>query len=287
MESALGPINGTIVSTGRLAGFQEAPVLPRICIGPARAMYAGPGLQLEPHLNVAATIAVALDAPFDLRCHRRSTGWSEWRSTLSAHIPSETLHHLKSNGRMVFLYLDPLADQVQRPDPAQLERGRQRLLAAGPAIGIDEACAAFGVLARRPMDERIAKVVLAIEKHPDDFGRMQAAAALACLSPSRFRARFSAEVGLPFRRYRLWRRMSRVMHTIAEGGSLTEAAMAAGFSSPAHLSSSFKRMFGLSASQVRDLGVVIDVSDDHVLPADRTHCNLELPRRPSHHNSPP
>jgi AraC-like DNA-binding protein len=59
--------------------------------------------------------------------------------------------------------------------------------------------------------------------------------------------------------------MARVMRTIAEGGSLTESAMAAGFSSSAHLSSSFKRMFGLSASDIIGLGVAIDVSEDHVV----------------------
>ncbi|MCX7211424.1 MAG: AraC family transcriptional regulator [Burkholderiales bacterium] len=166
---------------------------------------------------------------------------------------------------MVFLYLDPLTDRHLPLSQAELGGGRERLIDAGPGIGISEAFAAFGLRTRFPMDERIAKVVLEIEKRPDLFGRLQEAAALACLSPSRFRKRFCAEVGLPFRRYRMWRRMARVMRTIAEGGSLTESAMAAGFSSSAHLSSSFKRMFGLSASDIIGLGVVIDVSEDHVV----------------------
>jgi AraC-like DNA-binding protein len=46
---------------------------------------------------------------------------------------------------------------------------------------------------------------------------------------------------------------------------LTEAAYAAGFSSSAHLSSTFKRMFGLTASDLLALGVAIDVSEDKVL----------------------
>jgi AraC-like DNA-binding protein len=259
-------INGAIMSMQHPSRFQEAPDLPRICIAPARAMYVGPGLRLQPHLNVAATIAIALDAPFEIRLHRRSTGWSAWQSTTSILIPSETLHHLQSDGPMVFLYVDPLADRRHCLSQAQLDGGRQRLVEVGPKIGINEAFAAFGIRASLPMDERIAKVVLAIEKRPDAFGRMQDAAALACLSPSRFRARFDAEVGLPFRRYRLWRRMALVMRTIAEGRSLTDAAMAAGFSSPAHLSSAFKRMFGLSPSAIMGLGVCIDLSDDHVLP---------------------
>lgn len=97
------------------------------------------------------------------------------------------------------------------------------------------------------------------------LSRLQDAAALACLSPSRFRARFGAELGLPFRRYRLWRRMAAVMRTVASGGTLTTAAHAAGFASSAHLSSTFKRMFGLTASDLLALGVAIDLSNDCVL----------------------
>ena len=59
--------------------------------------------------------------------------------------------------------------------------------------------------------------------------------------------------------------MAAVMRTIAAGGSLTEAAHAAGFASSAHLSSTFKRMFGLTASDLLALGVAIDVSEDKVL----------------------
>lgn len=245
--------------------FQESPVSPRICVAPARAMYVGPGLQLAPHLNVAATIAVALAEPFQLRIWRAPAGWSEWQSAACALIRSETLHHLKSCGPMAFLYLDPLTDRRQPLTQAQLESGRIHLQGTAQRIGIQDAFAGFGLQPKVPSDARIARVVQEVERRPDAFGRIQEAAELACLSPSRFRARFDAEVGLPFRRYRLWRRMALVMRAIAEGKSLTAAALEAGFSSSAHLSSSFKRMFGLSASEVIALGVAIDVSEDRVL----------------------
>jgi AraC-like DNA-binding protein len=151
-----------------------------------------------------------------------------------------------------------------------LDNGRRRLLEAGPGIGINEAFAGFGLQPRIPSDGRIAKVVLEVERRPDAFGRLREAAELACLSPSRFRARFDAEVGLPFRRYRMWRRMALVMRSIARGGSLTDAALEAGFSSSAHLSSSFKRMFGISASEIIALGVAIDTSQDQVVSRIRT-----------------
>lgn len=227
-------------------------------------MYVGPGLRLAPHQVAATTLAVALGPPFELRTWRRPAGWSAWQSHHVAEIASETLHHLRSTGPMVFLYLDPLTDRQPPLSHAQLERGRQRLLATGPAIGIHDAFAAFGLAPRVPRDARIAKVVLAVEQEPDAFGRMRQAAELAHLSPSRFRARFRAEVGLPFRRYRMWRRMALVMRSLVEGGDLTTAALAAGFSSSAHLSAAFKQMFGLSASEILDLGVRLDTSQDRV-----------------------
>jgi len=245
--------------------FQEAPVLPRICVAPARAMYIGPGLQLAPHQNVAATIAVALAEPFELRTWAASEGWSEWHTAACALIRSETLHHLKSAGSMAFLYMDPLTDRRQPLTQGQLEAGRIQLQGKAQLIGIQEAFAGFGLQPKVPGDARIIRVVQEVERRPDAFGRIQEAAKLACLSPSRFRARFDAEVGLPFRRYRLWRRMALVMRAIAKGGNLTSAALEAGFSSSAHLSSSFKRMFGLSASEVIALGVAIDVSEDQVM----------------------
>ena len=266
MERSHSGIDAVIVSERVASGFQESPVLPRIWVGPARALYLGPGLDLSPHLNVATTIAVSLRQPFELRTWAKPGGWSPWRSELISVVPSQTLHHLKSLGPMAFLCLDPLTDRRHPLSRAGLLRGRERLRLAGPRIGLDETFAAFGLRPHSPRDARIARVVREVERRPDAFGRLQDAAALACLSPSRFRARFDAELGLPFRRYRLWRRMSAVMRTVAVGGSLTEAAHAAGFASSAHLSSTFKRMFGLTATDLLALGVAIDVSEDKVLP---------------------
>lgn len=253
-----------IVSDNVTLGFQNSTVLPRICAGQARAMYVGPGLDLSPHLNAAATIAVSLQQPFELRTWGKPGGWSPWRAEVVSFIPPETLHHLKSLGPMAFLYLDPLTDRRHPLSHGELLRGRERLHLSGREIGLDEAFSAFGLRPSRPKDIRIARVVREIERRPDAFSRLQDAAALACLSPSRFSARFGAELGLSFRRYRLWRRMAAVMRTVASGGTLTNAAHAAGFASSAHLSSTFKRMFGLTASDLLALGVAIDLSDDVV-----------------------
>ena len=275
MERSRREVDAGIVPERVASGFQESPVLPRIWAGPARALYVGPGLNLSPHLNVATTIAVSLRLPFELRTWAKSGGWSPWRQEFISVIPSETLHHLKSLGPIAFLYLDPLTDRRHPLSRTDLLRGREQFLLAGPRIGLELAFAAFGLRPQRPRDERIARVVREIEHRPDAFSRVQDAAALACLSQSRFRARFDAELGLPFRRYRLWRRMAAAMRTVAAGGTLTTAAHTAGFASSAHLSSTFRRMFGLKASDLLALGVAIDVSEDEVL------AELQQPGQPA------
>jgi AraC-like DNA-binding protein len=262
MQDTRSAIDADIVAAGEEPRFQQAPEPARIVVGPARALYVGPGLDLSPHLNVATTIAVSLGQPFELRTWSKKGGWSPWHPEVARRIASGTLHHLKSRGPMAFLYLDPLIDRRHALCEADLLRGRESLHQHVGRIGLDEAFAAFGLRPNHPRDARIARVVLEIDRRPDAFNRLQDAAALACLSPSRFRARFDAELGLPLRRYRLWRKMAAVMRAIAKGGNLTEAAHSAGFSSSAHLSSAFRQMFGLSPSSLLALGARIDLSGD-------------------------
>jgi AraC-like DNA-binding protein len=254
-----------IVPGVQMPGFQKSPEIARICVGSARAMYVGPGLDLSPHLNVATTIAVSLDGPFELRMWAKTGGWLAWRPALVSLIPSESLHHLKCFGPMVFLYLDPLADRQPPKSHLELMRSRERLLKTGRRMELQEAFSAFDLRNQAPRDARVTRVVRAIESDPGAFNRLQDAAAVACLSPSRFRARFTAELGLPFRRFRLWRRMAAVMHALADEENLTAAAHLSGFASSAHLSSAFKKMFGLSPGVLLSMRVVIDVTEDKVL----------------------
>lgn len=89
-----------------------------------------------------------------------------------------------------------------------------------------------------------------IEESLDGVPRITEAAARAGISPTRLSHRFSSEIGLPFRRFVLWTRVKRAVAITREGGDLTTAAIGAGFSDAAHLSRTFRAMFGLSPSEV-------------------------------------
>lgn len=70
------------------------------------------------------------------------------------------------------------------------------------------------------------------------------------LSASEFSRRFSREVGLPFRSYRKWRRLLLAIEALANGSNLTVAAHAAGFADSAHLTRTFRSMFGIAPSDL-------------------------------------
>jgi AraC-like DNA-binding protein len=169
------------------------------------------------------------------------------------------LHHLVASGPMVFVYLDALGDDHRRLRALDLDRGRAHLAGIGAAVlarwDVDSICAALGVPGRTQHDARIAAAIRCLDERPQDFARIADLAAIAGLSASRFQALFTDAVGMPFRRYRTWRRMAVVMRALARGSTLTEAAQAAGFSGSSHLSATFRAMFGLTPSRVVRLGL--------------------------------
>jgi AraC-like DNA-binding protein len=99
-----------------------------------------------------------------------------------------------------------------------------------------------------PIDQRIADAIAAIQSEYDIPQRLAELATTVALSPGRFGHLFSAEVGLPLRRYLRWQRLLGALDQIASGETFTVAAHAAGFSDSAHLSRTFREMFGLSLS---------------------------------------
>jgi AraC-like DNA-binding protein len=97
----------------------------------------------------------------------------------------------------------------------------------------------------RRIDARVTKVLRQIRDSDDLRVSLESAAAAAFLSPSRFAHLFKQQLGLPFRRYLLWRKLTRAMLLIGREGTATEAAHAADFADAAHLTRTFCQMFGI------------------------------------------
>lgn len=94
-------------------------------------------------------------------------------------------------------------------------------------------------------DPRIATAIAQMQARLSGPISLSDAAAAAHLSPSRFRHLFIEQTGSVFRAYILWLRLNVAIRAAMSGYSWTAAAHEAGFADSAHLSRTFRRMFGI------------------------------------------
>lgn len=207
--------------------------------------------------------------PLDGTCLFRSEADGGWTEFSGAFVRSHCHHQFEVEGLTVaHVFVEPetlagraLSRRFGDDDISPLaepERGAMAamLMAAYRAgAGDDEmvstAKAALAVLAGALpagaiVDARIAKAIEYIRGHIRGPISLADAAAVAALSPGRFRHLFVQETGAAFRAYLLWSRLSVAIACSMAGGSWTDAAHEAGFADSAHLTRTFKRMFGLS-----------------------------------------
>jgi AraC-like DNA-binding protein len=242
------------ISSQRLQPPVTSSTCPIITFEDARALYFGPALQLKPHRNAAFTLAVGLDAPIRLTLYAGRSGPTTSIESLIVHVPAGHHHRLDAEGMVAVIYLDALGDDVGQV-------GTLDTLAAHGAIAaekrdslrlwsLDRWRTVLGVAVAETADPRAAAIARAMVRDPNLYLSLAEAAHAAALSPTRFHAVFRKQLGAPFRRYRLWRRMGLAMSILATGSNITEAAHQAGFSSSAHFSHQFLRMFGLPPSSL-------------------------------------
>jgi AraC-like DNA-binding protein len=100
-----------------------------------------------------------------------------------------------------------------------------------------------------PGVERVIRSLRERVERREDLS-LKAVSAIARLSPSRFMHAFTECVGVPLRPYILWLRVQGAACSLVQGASATEAAHSAGFSDAAHLTRTFRRMLGLTPTQL-------------------------------------
>ena len=110
---------------------------------------------------------------------------------------------------------------------------------------------AAGVERTEVTDPRIMSAIVYINQHLDRAITLDEVASYACLSPSRFRHVFGEQTGMGLRPYILWRRFLLVWDLLMKGGTLSEAAHAAGFADAAHLSRTSVKAFGFAPSGIQ------------------------------------
>jgi AraC family transcriptional regulator len=220
---------------------------------------------VPPHAHHAIQIVVALDG--EIAVSDDDNKWSTGRGVIIA--PDVTHSYDSRDALGAMLFVDPestegiwLAASLQAgitlvPEPRvlacveELKRFQERPMESMQLGALIRHCVralSAGAPPARRIDSRVTKVLRQIQQSDDLRVSLESAAAAAFLSPSRFAHLFKQQLGLPFRRYLLWRKLTRAMLVIGREGTATAAAHAADFADAAHLTRTFTQMFGIPPS---------------------------------------
>lgn len=249
----------------------------RICTWQGGSLWYGRNAgHAAPHAHHAIQITFALeeqDAGFLLR-ERGAPHWSDFRAAI---VMPHRRHEFDGRGGWIaHVFVEPETD----PGRALMKRFGAAAITALPTMDCTGGMTVLKGLRQDPAADDDAyveagrKVVASLAGPSPDRTRVSARVCAAIeflssqrgsavtlaqlaeavhLSPSRLRHVLVEETGTTFRGLMLWIRILRALEVMREGRSWTEAAHKAGFADSAHLSRTFRRMFGVSpATLVRE-----------------------------------
>jgi AraC-like DNA-binding protein len=195
-------------------------------------------------------------------------------TTHAAIVPSGEVHDVESGGAPIGIVLvEPSgrlgrrldADARRSPTPARGPSPDLALPATNDAATVVEwgRSLVAGIVGDDPSagdDVRVEarRASRFIDAHLDRTPLLDDVARHVGLSARQLRRSFADEIGMPYRRYVLWRRLRCALLAVRDGADLTTAAAAAGFADSAHFSRTFRRTFGLTPSEVLPLLTVAE-----------------------------
>ena len=244
--------------------FEMTQIHSKLYIWHGRTMFFGRLPNIKEHSHHALQIEIGLEKEFRL--------FSEQDSLFCrlAIIQSDVPHRIDDcGGCQAIIYLEPessIARRVQEKycTSAKMQKlqfqtitpfmdklgnitkdiqpcGEARLLLDDILISL-----AGGSSPSKVMDERIKKVIGICKQTPSEQLSAGFLSKKVNLSESRLTHLFKEQVGIPLRRYLLWQKLSIALMELSKGGSFTDAAYYAGFSDSAHMSRTYRRMYGNS-----------------------------------------
>jgi AraC-like DNA-binding protein len=241
----------TMPGAGR-TGFQEPTEGVRLIAGADRIGLCGRFPEVSRHQHAAPALVIGVDGPLRFVADRV-------HQSRAALIAPGFAHAVDTGGgRLAMFVLPPHALSGEGVVPVRDLPHPGRWVELGEAVfrgqlsGFEQvdACLAGERLDTRPVDDRLRAALGVVAGNLDQNLSIQAVASAARLSPSRLMSLAHGQLGASLRHYRRWLRAFRVARDYAAGVSLTEAALAAGFSSSAHLSASARAHFGIRPSDI-------------------------------------
>jgi AraC-like DNA-binding protein len=220
---------------------------------------------VPPHAHHAIQVVVAMDGVLAI-CGEDG----QWREGSGLVVQPDVVHSFDAQGALgAMLFVDPesiegrwLRNSLPEPItivPAvrlaalvpELRRFAEQPLESMEIGALIRHCVRSlspGAPPARRLDSRVTTVLDGIRRSDELRISLESAAEMAFLSPTRFAHLFKQQMGLPFRRYVLWRKLTRAMVAIASQRTIADAAHAADFTDAAHLTRTFYQMVGMAPS---------------------------------------
>lgn len=231
-----------------------------------QALYIGQS-DTEAHRHHALIISIGIDSMFKVKA-----GW-QWKTYRAVITAASWTHRFDGRGgTQVFVIMEPemeLARRLKRKflgnkfiaeldyalfDPLvnELENISSPLTCAKARKLFDEIVLALldKDMPAHEMNPHIQGALELIRELPIKKVSLKTIADGVHLSQSRLVTLFKQNVGVPFRRYLMWQRLLEAVKQVTSGAALTEAAYESGFADSAHLSRTFKQMFGMTMAEV-------------------------------------
>lgn len=239
-----------------------------------QALFIGQMLDTTIHQHYATQIVVSLDAqPFRLLSD------DTWQTHQAIMIQPRHPHQLIGDGWHLIYLADPALVVSPYSQTKQAIRSLeqfalhtyftdqnwQELSCQQTIARCQQMVQAISRHTRLTLDPRIQDAIDFIRQQPIKLVSASQIAQHLYLSESRFLHLFKAEMNIPLRRYMLWLRLLDGVERVIAGDSFTQAAHSVGFSDSAHMSRTFRRMFGLSLSELFKHSQFIQVNICHTL----------------------
>lgn len=236
----------------------------RLFIWKYRSLYFGPSVHLDAHAYATVVLHIGIYRPFRIKIANGA-----WQSCRCAIVPVGIQHELDFeggiHGKLIierdssdFLYFKrrftcqeqaptffhdvELVEQLRwiyelDPDKTVIENCLDNLLQCDGTLNL-------------VIDLRVQAAIDLIRDEPDYNFTQEYLADMAELSPSRFLHLFKEHTDVPYRRFRIWKRLFLALEKLNSTDNMTMAALDAGFADATHFSHSFRDNFGINPAYV-------------------------------------
>lgn len=253
---------------------------PGALVWPAAMIVWGPGFTTAGHRHHCVQLVMAMHGTLLIR-GRSNDRWIKCGAAL---VRPDATHEVDARNTTVLIgFVDSESELgaalgegieggISRISETQVARWRAALGRVPTEARVERWVRAQLLRRRRPV--RIHRGVRLVLKHlreklgiSNDFS-LKALAGISGLSQSRFMHVFTESMGTPLRPYILWLRLQRACCDLMAGASITAAAHNAGFSDAAHLTRTFRRMLGMTPTDLAlrkrmSRGLTLDRIDSH------------------------